>query len=84
MAEWARVLGSQMFCSLSRSHGFGPQLTQTRDAESISIEVGFEQKVSCMHCAKKKATIRKVTTMLAISKNVLFPGHNCPSASTGG
>ena len=24
----------------------------------------------------KKATIHQVTTMLAISKNVLFPGHN--------
>ena len=32
---------------------------------------------------RKKATIHQVTTMLAISKNVLFPGHNhrcrCPA-----
>ena len=26
--------------------------------------------------AQKKATIHKVTTMLATPKNVLFPGHN--------
>ena len=25
---------------------------------------------------RKKATIHQVTTMLATSKNVLFPGHN--------
>ena len=28
-----------------------------------------------LHCAKK-ATIHQVTTILATSKNVLFPGHN--------
>ena len=38
----------------------------------------------CFHCfavicwatLRKKATIHQVTTMLATSKNVLFPGHN--------
>ena len=31
-----------------------------------------------LHCRalRKKATIHQVTTMLATSKNVLFPGHN--------
>ena len=28
------------------------------------------------HQLRKKATIRQVITMLATSKNVLFPGHN--------
>ena len=28
----------------------------------------------CLHCVKKD-TIHKVTTMLATSKGVLFPGH---------
>ena len=31
--------------------------------------------VNTLHCAKK-ATIHQVTTMLATSKNVLFPGQN--------
>ena len=30
--------------------------------------------IGVSHC--KKAAIHKVTTMLATSKNVLFPGHN--------
>ena len=29
-----------------------------------------------MGSLRKKATIHRVTTMLATSKNVLFPGHN--------
>ena len=29
-----------------------------------------------MHTAQKKTTIDQVTTMLAPSKSVLFPGHN--------
>ena len=28
------------------------------------------------HVSTQKATIHQVTTMLATSKNVLFPGHN--------
>ena len=32
-----------------------------------------------MHTLGKKATIRQVTTMLATSKNVLFPSHNHPA-----
>ena len=28
------------------------------------------------HTLHKKATIHQVTTMLATSKNVIFPGHN--------
>ena len=37
-----------------------------------------EQNISqcdSVHCAKK-TIVRQVTTMLAISRNVLFPGHN--------
>ena len=33
------------------------------------------KSISDYHCVKK-ATIHQVTTMLATSKNVLFPGHN--------
>ena len=32
--------------------------------------------VSCAHHTVQKATIQQVTTMLATSENVLFPGHN--------
>ena len=36
--------------------------------------MNFQSKVSVSLC--KKATIQQVTTMLATSENVLFPGHN--------
>ena len=32
--------------------------------------------ISHMYTAQKKPTIHQVTTMLATSKNVLFPGHS--------
>ena len=41
---------------------------------SFSVTVKGK-RVLIFHCAKK-ATIHQVTTMLATSKNVLFPGHN--------
>ena len=34
-----------------------------------------QRKCKFAHCTKK-ATIHQVTTMIATSKNVLFPGHN--------
>ena len=34
----------------------------------------LSKELACKLC--KKATIQQVTTMLATSKNVLFPGHN--------
>ena len=49
-------------------------------AELISTECATEvyendHVITTYHCTKK-ATVHQVTTMLATSKNVLFPGHN--------
>ena len=41
--------------------------------------LGYKQNHTHVHeqmALRKKATIHQVTTMLATSKNVLFPGHN--------
>ena len=35
-----------------------------------------------INCTQTKATIHQVTTMLATSKHVIFPGHN-PLLTTG-
>ena len=43
------------------------------NASSLS---SISQDFTNIHCAKKTKTIHQVTTMLATSKNVLFPGHN--------
>ena len=32
-------------------------------------------QMDCFHCPQK-ATIHQLTTMLATSENVIFPGHN--------
>ena len=32
--------------------------------------------IDCSSTLRKKVTIHQITTMLANSKNVLFPGHN--------
>ena len=49
------------------------------EVRSTSVQVILEPKISIRkhipHTATK-ATIHQVTTLLATSKNVLFPGHN--------
>ena len=36
----------------------------------------FESDMSSVNHSTKKAAIHQVTTVVATSKNVLFPGHN--------
>ena len=43
----------------------------------FDINIGkYYCSVTAHYTAQKKPTIHEVTTMLATSKNVLFPGHN--------
>ena len=42
----------------------------------IDLEVLYSSHVSTESSLRKKNTIHQVTTMLATSKNVKFPGHN--------
>ena len=53
------------------------------NAAATELKVAWvtgEQSIEQLHHGEpslsKKATIHQVTTMLATSKNVLFPGHN--------
>ena len=45
----------------------------TRDWRPWARHIG---RCTCVSLSKKNPTIHQVTTMLATSKNVLFPGHN--------
>ena len=46
------------------------------EKESKQLLPGSLLLPNCVTLSKKKSTICQVTTMLATSKNVLFPGHN--------
>ena len=47
-------------------------------SNSLPIHVSLAQSLNnfSIQFTVQKATIHQVTTMLAVSKNVLFPGHN--------
>ena len=51
--------------------------TEMSSGETVYLTVP-PKSTSYMHCKTphEKNTVHQVTTMLATSKNVLFPGHN--------